>query len=85
MPANSGEPSENEQELNGDTCVTCKREVKQDDRALHCDLCKVWEHLICIKVCDRPTNESYIALTQSLYRSLIFACMKCRHKGTSAC
>lgn len=62
MLANFGEPSDNKQELDGDTCVMCKGEVKQDDKALQCGLCKVWEYLMCIKVCDGPTNECYIVV-----------------------
>ena len=56
---NSGQLSDKEHE---DRCVTCGKEVKEDDEALQCDLGEVWEHLICIKVCDRPTNDCYAAL-----------------------
>ena len=59
-------------------------EVKEDDEVLQSDLCEVWEHLICIKVCDRATNNCYAALSQSFCKSLVFTCMKCRRKGNPA-
>jgi len=77
MSVNSGQSSGKEHE---DRCVTCGQEVKEDDEALQCDLCEVWEHLTCIKLCDRPTNDCYAALSQSLCKSLVFTCTKCRRK-----
>ena len=55
-----------------DACVTCGEEVKEDNEALQCDLCEVWEHLKCIKVCIRPSHECYVAITQSVCKSLVF-------------
>ena len=69
---------------NEDACVTCGEEGKEEDEALQCDLCKVWEHLRCIKVCDRPSHECYSVLIQSVSKVLLFVCTKCRCKGTLA-
>jgi len=79
---NSGELSDSKQVVDGDACITYKEEVKQGNKALQCHFCKVWEHLRCMKVCDRPTNECYTALTHFLWKSSIFACTKFRRKGT---
>jgi len=65
-----------------DTCVTCGEEVKEEYEALQCDLCEVWEQLNCIKVCDRPSHQCYVALAQSICKSPVFNCMKYRRKGT---
>jgi len=53
MLVNYGQSSDKEHE---DRCVTCGKEVKEDNEVNQCDL---WEHLTCIKVCDRPTNDHY--------------------------
>ena len=59
-------------------------EVKEEDETLQCDLCEMWKHLKCIKVCDRLSHECYVALTQSICKLLFFNCTKCRRKGTLA-
>ena len=58
--------------------------VKEEDKALQCDLWEVWEHMRCIKVCDRPSHECYSVLIQSVGKALLFVCTKCRCKGTLA-
>jgi len=75
---------DNEDMAYEDACVTCGKEVKEEDKALQCDLCEMWEHLKCIKVCDRPSHECYAALSQSVCKSLFFYCTKCRRKCTLA-
>ena len=39
-----------------DACVTCGEEVKEEDEVLQCDLWEEWEHLKCIKVCNRDSH-----------------------------
>ena len=56
MSVNSGQSSDKEHEYRW---VTCRKEVKEDNEALQCDLCEVWEHL---KVCNRPESDYYAAL-----------------------
>ena len=58
--------------------------VKEEDGALQCDLCEVWERLRCIKVCDRPSHECYSVLIQSVSKALLFVCTKCGRKSTLA-
>ena len=53
-----------------------------DKQALQCNICECWEHLQCIKVCDRPTMQCYNALTESPCKSIVFTCSRCRRKGT---
>ena len=66
---------------NEDACVTCGEGVKEEDEALQCDLCEVWEHLRCIKVCNRPYYECYSVLIQSVSKVLLFVSTNCRCKG----
>ena len=46
--------------LKENLCSTCKREVLDEKEALLCDICEWWEHLQCIKECDRPTESAII-------------------------
>ena len=64
-----------------DLCSTCQKEVEEGHEALQCDICERWEHLLCIKVCHRPTTECYNVLSASPSKALVFACSHCRHKG----
>ena len=70
--------------LKENPCSTCKKEVLEDQEALLCDLCEWWEHVQCIKVCDRPTTQCYQVLTESPCNSIVFTCSRCRRKGTLA-
>jgi len=80
MSLNSGEIDDDNMVCE-DACITCGGEVKEDE-TLQCDLYEVWEYLKYIKVCNRPSHECYVTLTQSICKSLVFTCTKCRHKGT---
>ena len=70
--------------LKENPCSTCKREVLDEEEALLCDICEWWEHLKCIKECDRPTAQCYNVLTESPSKSIVFTCSRCRRKGTLA-
>ena len=65
-------------------CITCGVDVKDEDQALQCDLCEGWEHINCIRMCDRPSQACYNALTQTPCKSLLFTCSRCKRKGTLA-
>ena len=52
------------------------------EETLLCDVCEWWEHLQCIKGCDRPTAQCYNVLTESPSKSIVFICWRCRRKGT---
>ena len=60
-----------------DKCITCKVEVKDEDQALQCE---GWEHIHCIKMCDKPSQACYEALMQTPCKALLFTCSWC--KGT---
>lgn len=70
--------------LKENPCSTCKKEVLDDQQALLCDICEWWEHLQCIKVCDRPTAPCYNVLIESPCNSIVFTTSRCRRKGTLA-
>ena len=68
--------------LKENPCCTCRKEVLDEEQALLCDICEWWEHLKCIKECDRPTAQCYNVLTESASKSIVFTCSRCRCKGT---
>ena len=70
--------------LKENPCSTCEKEVLEDQEALLCDLCEWWEHVHCMKVCDRPSTQCYKALTELPCNSIVFTCSRCRRKGTLA-
>ena len=70
--------------LKENPCSTCKKEALDEEEALLCDICEWWEHLQCIKECDRPTTQCYNVLTESASKSIVFICLRCRRKGTLA-
>ena len=59
-----------------DQCITCGVDVKDEDQALQCDLCEGWEHINCIRMCDRPSQACYDALTQTPCNLLLFTCSR---------
>ena len=66
-----------------DLCATCKNVVEVEHRAMECDLCEQWEHLCCVKGCDRPSDESYEALMKSRgSKAIQYMCTRCRKKGS---
>ena len=65
-------------------CTTCQEEVQDHDQALQCELCEQWEHVECIKVCDRPSEELYTVLSVASSKAIMFTCTSCRRKGTLA-
>ena len=67
-----------------DKCITCKNQVRDEEPALQCDLCEGWEHIHCVKMCDRPSQACYAALVETPCKSLLFTCSRCRRKGTLA-
>jgi len=55
-------------------CTTCQVEVRDHDQALQCELYEQWEHVECIKVCDRPSLELYTVLSVLLSNAIVFTC-----------
>ena len=68
-----------------DLCVTCKSVVEVDHRAMECDLREQWEHMCCVKECDRPSDDLYDALMKSIgSKAILYVCTRCRRKGSVA-
>lgn len=44
-----------------DSCGTCGNQVGESDRAPVCDVCERWEHVGCIRECDRPTEALIVS------------------------
>ena len=66
-----------------DPCVTCKNEVEVDHKAMECDLCEQWEHVMCVKECDRPSEDLYDALVRCRgSKAIQYVCSRCRKKGS---
>ena len=65
-----------------DACVSCKREVTEEEKAMACDLCDKWEHVGCLKRSDKLTDELYDALVGCRSKSVLYVCTPCRAKGT---
>ena len=63
-------------------CVSCKKEVAAEDKAMICDLCEEWEHVTCMRQSDRPTEALYDAMVSCRTKALIFSCTVCRKKGS---
>ena len=63
-------------------CVLCKVDVGDTDKALQCELCKNWEHVDCIRECERPDGTLYEALVRCHTKCLSFVCTRCRKKGS---
>ena len=53
-----------------DDCGTCQKEVEQEERPFMCDLCEGWEHVACVRECDRPCEALYDALASCRSKSL---------------
>ena len=63
-------------------CVLCKVDVGDTDKALQCELCENWEHVDCIRECERPDGTLYEALVRCHTKCLSFVCTRCRKKGS---
>ena len=65
-----------------DVCVSCKKEVTAEDKAMECDLCDKWEHVGCLRHSDKLTDELYDPLTKRQSKAILHVCSQCRTKGT---
>lgn len=65
-----------------DQCVSCDEEVTSNNKAILCDLCESWEHMVCIRQSDRPTEALYDALVSCRSKAIVFICTKCRKRGS---
>ena len=67
--------------LKKNLCSTCKREVLDEEEALLSDTYEWWEHLQCIKVCDKLTTQCYNVLSESPSKLIVFMCLMCKAQG----
>ena len=66
----------------GSSCSTCGDKVKNDDKALLCELCEMWEHQCCVREEDRLTEDLYHSITMCSSKSIVYVCRACRNKGS---
>ena len=65
-----------------DNCVTCEETTSAEDQAMECDLCDGWEHVGCVRQCDRLSHELYEALKTCRSKALLYVCTHYRKKGS---
>ena len=63
-------------------CVICKRDVGDADKAFQCELCDNWEHVDCIRGCERPDGTLYEVLVRYRTKCVSFICTYCHKKGS---
>ena len=63
-------------------CVSCKKDVAVEDKAILCDLCEEWEHVACVRQSDRPSEALYEAMVSCCTKALVFSCTACRKEGS---
>ena len=62
--------------------MACKVDVSDTEKAIQCELCEDWEHVDCIRECERPDSTLYEALVRCHTKCLSFICTRCRKKGS---
>ena len=62
--------------------VSCGAETTAQDQAMACDLCEKWEHVSCLRQCDKLSGELYAALMGCRSKALLYVCTSCRKKGS---
>ena len=63
-------------------CVSCEKPTTADDEAMACDVCDNWEHVGCLRQCDKLSKELYEALKGCRTRALLYVCTHCRGRGS---
>ena len=63
-------------------CVVCKKDVSNTDKAFQCDCCEDWEHVECVRECERPDDTLYEALVSCRTKSILVVCTRFRKKGS---
>ena len=76
-------PKEKQQtEVPVDTCGICGKAVEQEHKAMQCDMCEQWEHMMCVRVPDQVEDSLYEALTKCCSKAIMFCCVSCRKGGS---
>ena len=63
-------------------CVSCKKDVEDEESAIECDLCDKWEHILCVRSAERPTESMYQALMANRSKAILYICTQCRKRGS---
>ena len=63
-------------------CDTCNNEVQIRDNAIQYELCKSWEHIVCIREVDRIPVGLYVMLCEMQCNALWAVCSVCWGKGS---
>ena len=61
--------------------MSCTKPTQADDKAMACDVCDNWEHVGCLRRCDKLSDELSEALQLCRSRALMYVCTRCRVKG----
>jgi len=61
-------------------CLVCKKDVSNDDKAFQCKVCEEWEHVDCIRECERLDSSLYDGLVRCRTKCLSFVCTRCHKK-----
>ena len=60
-------------------CVSCKKPTTADEKP---NMCDNWEHIGCLRHCDKLSEELYEALKGCRSRALLYVCTRCRARGS---
>jgi len=63
-------------------CSTCGKAVRNDDKALLCELCDEWEHQTCVRQVDQLSEELYQSIMACTSKNIVYMCTACRNKGS---
>ena len=58
-------------------CVTCREQVNSEDKAILCEMCESWEHVVCIEASERPSEALYNTMVSCRSKAVMFTCTSC--------
>jgi len=64
-------------------CETCRKEV-ESNVTLVSDLYDRWEHVACIRQCEKLSEALYTALVGCRTKAIMYMCSICRREGSVA-
>ena len=64
--------------------MTLRGPVKKIGAAVACNLCERWEHVACIRYCDKLAEPLYTALVRCHSKALLYVCSACQRGGSIA-
>jgi len=54
----------------------CSKAVRNDDKALLCELCDEWEHQTCVRQVDQLSEELYQRITMYTSKNIVYTCVR---------